>query len=365
MKSQLVSNSFGSYKALHNHKCDFNQTHASRNADSTVQTAGFRYWPELPEPIQRLILRSPGWSLSALARLAPTCKMFLEAYHELAASEELWLVDSAVATFSQRVIDIVLHWVRPREGNSAAALEDMHRAFDMLEDNIQPADPRIDSMQRATLRTPSWGVLDGHKNPPIRWLVLQTTNGASIRMHSGEYRFVEISRWKGRRLEVWVKPVKQEEAASCIGLILLACRNAPADEGLLFKWPFVDNEEDSMEPEARRALTALQTWYCRNGRGRLEVDLNMWGKRKPANGEIRGDQEASQAAASHGAAEETVEAQAAAEDSVEEEEEEEEEVMEEEEQDEEVTEEQEMESEEGEEEEEAEAPRSRKRSRGA
>lgn len=72
--------------------------------------AGQRGGVTLLDNAYRKMLASPGLSLKDLAMAAPTCKLFMQAFHERCAADEAWAEAAAISAFGASVIDLMIQF---------------------------------------------------------------------------------------------------------------------------------------------------------------------------------------------------------------------------------------------------------------
>eukprot|EP00884_Botryococcus_braunii_P006133 jgi/Botrbrau1/15520/Bobra.0225s0009.1 len=276
---------------------------------------GFPQWEDLPQHMQRHVLRSQGLSLRDLAKLAPNAKVFTDACQELYEAELKWLVGTTVSALGEELVGAALRFLCPsstgaaRDAVNSVDISDgeampgargddalllvcrqifgptcaaflVDRYFDIREGGALPADSELFSAGSVVVDAPATGLLADGQTSAVKWhftnyfsfMCESEVPGVEIYVNKECYRFS----WNLRNL--WRNmPFKDpSKLIPFLGFQLLAWQKYEEggqfgrSKGIFGKVPRrllpTRKEVSGMPEEAQRAYSVLHMWAWRTWR---------------------------------------------------------------------------------------------------
>eukprot|EP00884_Botryococcus_braunii_P000924 jgi/Botrbrau1/10832/Bobra.0025s0011.1 len=141
------------------------KTAVSRHNQRLPQTCS------LPVEVVRRILQNPALSLADLAKLAPICKLFYEAYLERCAAEEKCLAESARAVFGSHVVDTLLRCLTHRRRKRRRSDPHAVQRYDLRQGDPMPSESTLTTLLAAQLNTHALGLMGPGQESNVTWFI--------------------------------------------------------------------------------------------------------------------------------------------------------------------------------------------------
>jgi hypothetical protein len=235
-------------------------------------------WSDLPPEVHRRILGSYVLSFLDLIRLAPTCKLFREAFLDRCDAEELWLSAVAPAIAGREFVDDLLLWLLPAWYEHYGDFPDCY-GFGSPALELRGATNQPGPLRWTIVVWPSEGSGDG-----CGWVNLMETG----RPNRKTIAYFEVDR-KEKDLICEFDSSPPSRLVPLLSLLLLACKNVRASasaghEGGIFSQldvsimpPYLGesagqwrtyyhgvwNSAGDLQGEAQRGLLVLRMWIRR------------------------------------------------------------------------------------------------------
>lgn len=185
-------------------------------------------WNELPEDLQKHILKSPVLTLHAKARLVPTCKQYKEAFLEHRNAEECWLEEMTTSLFGPQTVSIVKRMLR----NGWVAFQSPREELILTLEVGQSIPEDSALLQQSMIKLPACGFPVAH---PREIILRQSAGRRSFIVRTGLDRnpiFMQgrPGKWwdcyAGKWWDCYVRPCEEAEVAPCFGLAYLIFKAA-------------------------------------------------------------------------------------------------------------------------------------------
>lgn len=238
----------------------------------------------------------PAVSLHDLARLASTCKLMEEAFHDRSRADEKWLADAGVAVFGDRVIQTLIDFLTADRKEFSGASGSKN--FDLSEGGPWPDKAELLSANSVKLRTPASGLYEGSQPSLVTWglhLDPFLESSVSLMVDGSPRSLLELN----GNFAASLQPHAPGQSVPLLGVILLACKGVAERRVALPHWrplrkptlrfTLAGKPEDAVifqdttwskpgagPPDALRALSALRVCIHRCSNKCLDFVLHWY-----------------------------------------------------------------------------------------
>eukprot|EP00884_Botryococcus_braunii_P007063 jgi/Botrbrau1/16358/Bobra.178_1s0011.1 len=143
-------------------------------------------WDKLPQELQMEILKSPALSMTDLARVGTTAKIFQEAREARTDVDNLWLGAAAVSMFREALVTFIATWVSHPTSSSEVEkpLEQRVLRFDLTKGEVLPDPKDCLEVIEVEVTAPAQGFrVGGPQETAVTWHLHNNWTCGEVKLH--------------------------------------------------------------------------------------------------------------------------------------------------------------------------------------